>query len=78
MPCPICQELMADLDRLGWIYFERRGNELAGKGKVSDLEQQRLHQAERLAKLDELDAQSKLAAHEREAHSAQRQFTASG
>jgi len=78
MPCPICQELKAKLNRLGWIYFERRRNKPAGRGKVSDLEQKRLQQAERLANLLKLDAQFDLADHERKAHPVQKHFTAGG
>jgi hypothetical protein len=78
MPCPICQELKAELDRLSGIHFHSRRDELAGRGKVSDLDQRRRQQSERLANLHKLDALFNLADHERKAHPVEKHFTAGG
>jgi hypothetical protein len=78
MACSICQELKAELDRLSGIHLDSRMNELAGRGKGSDLNQRLRQQAERLANLHKLDALFNLADHERTAHPVQKHLTAGG
>jgi hypothetical protein len=74
--CPICRELEAELDRLSRSHFDTWRNELAGRGKDSDREQQLRQQAERLANRHKLDAQFALADHQRNVHPVQKHLTA--
>jgi len=78
LACPRCRDLKAELDRLSGIHVDSRRNEMAGRGKVSDLVQRLRQQAERRANLHKLHALFDLADHERMVHPVQKHFTAGG